>query len=138
ETRPVLQGARLTAWELLSAGIPHTVIPDVAAGFLMHRGDVDAVVVGADRVAQNGDVQNKIGTYGIAVLARAHAIPFYVAAPVSSIDMSVASGEAIPIEERGADEVRRIAGHLVAPEESPILNLAFDVTPHELVTAIIT
>jgi methylthioribose-1-phosphate isomerase len=138
ETRPVLQGARLTAWEMLQAGIPHTVIPDVAAGALMQRGEVDAVIVGADRVAANGDVANKIGTYSLAVLANAHQIPFYVAVPISTIDLSVPSGDAIPIEERAPDEVRQVGGVAIVPAASPVLNLAFDVTPHQLVSAIIT
>lgn len=138
ETRPVLQGARLTTWELLTEGIPHTLIVDGAAGFLMQRGQVDLVVVGADRVAANGDVANKIGTYSLAVLARHHGIPFYVASPISTIDSATPSGERIPIEERAPDEVRRFAGHLVAPPESPALNPAFDLTPAELVSGIIT
>jgi methylthioribose-1-phosphate isomerase len=138
ETRPVLQGARLTAWEMLQVGIPHTVIPDVAAGALMQRGEVDAVIVGADRVAANGDVANKIGTYSLAVLANAHQIPFYVAAPLSTIDLSLPSGDVIPIEERAPDEVRRVGDIAIAPAASPVLNLAFDVTPHHLVSAIIT
>ncbi|HEX5415444.1 MAG TPA: S-methyl-5-thioribose-1-phosphate isomerase [Chloroflexota bacterium] len=138
ETRPVLQGARLTAWELNQEGIAHTLIPDVAAGFLMARGEVDAVVVGADRVAGNGDVANKIGTYTLGVLANAHGVPFYVAAPGSTVDLQTPSGAAIPIEERPADEVRRFAQVPTAPEGTPVRNFAFDVTPARLVRAIIT
>jgi methylthioribose-1-phosphate isomerase len=138
ETRPVLQGARLTAWELLHEGIGHTVIPDSTAATLMRQGRVDAVVVGADRIAANGDVANKIGTYGLAVLARAHRVPFYVAAPLSTVDLATPNGAAIPIEERHPDEVRRIGGVQLVPLDSPVLNLAFDVTPHELITAIVT
>ena len=138
ETRPVLQGARLTAWELQKEGIPHTVIADVAAASLMARGEVDLVVVGADRIAANGDTANKIGTYGLAVLARAHGLPFYVAAPFSTIDPALADGRAIPIEERDPREVREIAGRLLAPAASPARNPAFDVTPAALITAIVT
>jgi len=138
ETRPVLQGARLTAWECVKDGIPHRVISDVTAPLLIARGQVDLVVTGADRIAANGDTANKIGTYGLAVLARHHGIPFYVAAPFSTIDPTLASGALIPIEERDASEVRRVAGQLIAPEASPVFNPAFDVTPAELITAIIT
>lgn len=138
ETRPVLQGARLTAWECAREGIPHRVIADVAAGFLMARGEVDLVVTGADRIAANGDTANKIGTYALAVLARHHGLPFYVAAPWSTIDPTVASGRDIPIEERDPEEVRRMAGALVAPAASPVANPAFDVTPAGLITAIVT
>jgi methylthioribose-1-phosphate isomerase len=138
ETRPALQGARLTAWELLTDGIPHTVIVDSAAAFLMQRGQVDVVIVGADRVAANGDVANKIGTYSLAVLARAHRIPFYVVAPTSTIDLTIADGRQIPIEERNPDEIKRMGDRLIAPARSPALNLAFDVTPHDLITAIVT
>ncbi len=138
ETRPALQGARLTAWELLACGIPHTVIADGAAGFLMKRGQVDVVIVGADRVAANGDVANKVGTYALAILARAHQIPFYVAAPTSTIDLGISNGSEIPIEERHPDEIRRIGSTQIAPKESPALNLAFDVTPNELIAAIVT
>jgi methylthioribose-1-phosphate isomerase len=134
ETRPLLQGARLTAWELGRAGIPHRVITDSSAGGLMSRGDVDVVVVGADRIAANGDVANKVGTYPLAVLADRHAIPFYVAAPVSTLDPGTASGADIPIEERDPAEV---LGDRTAPG-SGALNLAFDVTPAELVGAVIT
>src|SRR5579884_4081551 len=138
ETRPALQGARLTAWELLMEGIRHTVIADGAAGFLMKRGLVDVVLVGADRIAANGDVANKIGTYSLAVLAHAHRIPFYVVAPTSTIDASIPDGSAIPLEERRPEEIRIIGGVLIAPEDSPALNLAFDVTPNELISAIVT
>jgi methylthioribose-1-phosphate isomerase len=138
ETRPVMQGSRLTAWELAREGIPHRLIPDVAAGFVMKRGEVDLVVTGADRIAANGDTANKIGTYGVAVLARHHRIPFYVAAPSSTIDASIPSGEAIVIEERDPSEVRGVAGRQTAPSASPVFNPAFDVTPAELITAIIT
>jgi len=138
ETRPFLQGARLTAWELVQEGIPVTLIADGMAGLLMQRGEIDAVVVGADRVAANGDVANKIGTYMVAVLARRHGIPFYVACPLSTIDLSVATGEAIPIEERPADEVLGFGGTRWAAEGVQVRNPAFDVTPAELVTALIT
>ncbi len=138
ETRPVMQGSRLTAWEMVKEGIPHRVIADVAAAFVMKRGEVDLVVTGADRIAANGDTANKIGTYGLAILARHHGIPFYVAAPFSTIDPSTASGASIVIEERNAAEVRGVAGRQTAPSASPILNPAFDVTPAELITAIIT
>lgn len=138
ETRPYLQGARLTAWELAAAGIPHTLITDSMAGHFMQRGDVRKVIVGADRIAANGDVANKIGTYPLAVLAHYHDVPFYVAAPTSTIDLSLAAGSEIPIEERSADEVVRIAGTRIAPEDTPAAHPAFDVTPHRLVTAFIT
>ena len=138
ETRPFLQGARLTAWELQQDGIPVTLIADSAAPFLMSRGKVDAVIVGADRVAANGDVANKIGTYGLAVLARRHGIPFYVACPLSTIDVTVASGADIPIEERDAEEVLGYRGARWAPEGTSVVNPVFDVTPAELVTALIT
>ena len=138
ETRPVMQGSRLTAWEMVYEGIPHRLIPDVAAGSVMARGDVDLVVTGADRIAANGDTANKIGTYALAVLAQHHRVPFYVAAPFATIDASLASGEAIPIEERDGNEVRRTGTHQTAPEESPVYNPAFDVTPAALITAIIT
>jgi methylthioribose-1-phosphate isomerase len=138
ETRPVMQGSRLTAWELAKEGIPHRLISDVAAGFVMKRGEVDLVVTGADRVAANGDTANKIGTYSVAVLARHHRIPFYVAAPCSTIDPSIPSGASIVIEERDAAEVRGVAGRQTAPAASPVFNPAFDVTPAELITAIIT
>jgi len=138
ETRPVLQGARLTAWELAKEGIPHTVIADVAAASMMARGEVDLVVVGADRIAANGDTANKIGTYGLAVLAQAHALPFYVAAPFSTIDPAIPDGKANPIEERDPREVQELAGRRIVPAASPARNPAFDVTPATLVTAIVT
>jgi methylthioribose-1-phosphate isomerase len=138
ETRPVLQGARLTAWELAREGVPHTVIADVAAASLMARGEVDLVIVGADRIAANGDTANKIGTYGVAVLAHAHGIPFYVAAPFSTIDPTLPDGRGIPIEERDAREVRELAGRTIVPAGSPARNPAFDVTPARLITAIVT
>ena len=138
ETRPVLQGARLTAWELAREGIPHAVIADVAAASTMARGDVDLVVVGADRIARNGDTANKIGTYGVAVLARHHGIPFYVAAPFSTIDVGIPDGSAIPIEERDPREVQELAGRRIVPAASPARNPAFDVTPAALITAIVT
>ncbi|HEX2831154.1 MAG TPA: S-methyl-5-thioribose-1-phosphate isomerase [Burkholderiales bacterium] len=138
ETRPFLQGARLTAWELAQDRIPVTLIADNAAGFLMSRGKVDAVIVGADRVAANGDVANKIGTYQVAVLARRHAIPFYVACPLSTIDTAIASGADIPIEERGAEEVLGYRETRWAPAGIGVENPVFDVTPAELVSALIT
>jgi len=138
ETRPFLQGARLTAWELMQDDIPVTLIADNAAGYLMSRGEIDVVIVGADRIAGNGDVANKIGTYQVAVLARRHAIPFYVAAPLSTIDATIAHGTDIPIEERGADEVRGYAELRWAPAHVAVRNPVFDVTPAELVTALIT
>ena len=138
ETRPFLQGARLTAWELAQDNIPVTLIADNAAGFLMSRGEIDAVIVGADRVAANGDVANKIGTYTVAVLAQRHRIPFYVAAPLSTIDASIASGAGIPIEERGADEIRGYGEMRWAPKDIAVRNPVFDITPAELVTALIT
>jgi methylthioribose-1-phosphate isomerase len=138
ETRPYLQGARLTAWELAQAGVPHTLIADVAAGHLMARGEVDVVIVGADRVAANGDTANKVGTYTLAVLAARHGIPFYVAAPTSSVDLDTPDGSAIPIEERKAEEVTVIRGVRIAPIGTEVRNPAFDVTPAELITGIIT
>ena len=138
ETRPVLQGSRLTAWEMVKEGIPHRLISDVAAASVMQRGEVDLVVTGADRIAANGDTANKIGTYGVAVLARHHGIPFYVAAPCSTIDPAIASGASIVIEERDPAEVRQLGGRQIAPSESPVYNPAFDVTPAELIAAIIT
>ena len=138
ETRPFLQGARLTAWELQQDAIPVTLIADNAAGFLMSCGEVDAVIVGADRVAANGDVANKVGTYSVAVLAGRHSVPFYVACPLSTIDRGMASGADIPIEERGADEVAGFGGVRWAPADVAVRNPVFDVTPAELVTALIT
>jgi methylthioribose-1-phosphate isomerase len=138
ETRPVLQGSRLTAWELEQLSIPCTIIPDSTAGALMADGEVDAVIVGADRVAANGDVANKIGTYPLAVLARHHGIPFYVAAPTSSFDAATGSGADIAIERRGADEVTTIGGRRIAPAHAVAENRAFDITPGDLVTAFVT
>jgi len=138
ETRPFLQGARLTAWELHQDGSPVQLITDSMAGALMRRGGIDLVVVGADRSAANGDVANKIGTYALAVLARAHDIPFYVAAPLSTLDMATPSGEGIPIEQRASSEVVTLGGQRIAPEGVEALHPAFDVTPAELVTAIVT
>ncbi len=138
ETRPRLQGARLTAWELMRLGIPMTLIADNAAGHLMRTGQVDIVLVGADRVAANGDVANKIGTYKLAVLARENGIPFYSVAPTSTIDLSIASGEEIPIEERDPQEVTHIGGVPIAPEGVRAYNPAFDVTPHRYITGIVT
>ncbi|MDH4079558.1 MAG: S-methyl-5-thioribose-1-phosphate isomerase [Nitrospira sp.] len=139
ETRPVLQGARLTAWELMQDQIPVTLITDNMAGSLMRQGKIHLCVVGADRIAANGDVANKIGTYSVAVLAKAHNIPFYVAAPYSTIDLNTKSGDEIPIEERNPSEVTTIHGsHPVAPMDVPVYNPAFDVTPAELITGIIT
>jgi methylthioribose-1-phosphate isomerase len=137
ETRPYLQGSRLTAWELSRDGIPTTLIADNMAGHLMSRAEVDAVIVGADRIAANGDVANKIGTYTLAVLARENGLPFYVAAPLSTIDLDTATGEGIPIEERAAEEVTHHAGRRLAPLGIAVRNPAFDVTPHRYVTAII-
>ncbi len=138
ETRPYLQGARLTAWELKQAGVPHTLVADVAAGFLISRGEVDAVLVGADRIAANGDTANKVGTYTLAVLAARHAVPFYVVAPLSSVDPGMADGAAIPIEERPADEVLFVQGRPIAPPDTAARNPAFDVTPAALISAIVT
>lgn len=138
ETRPLLQGARLTVWELMQDEIPVTLITDNMAGWVMKNQMVQAVIVGADRIALNGDVANKIGTYSVAVLAQKHQIPFYVAAPLSTFDFSLPTGDAIPIEERDSSEVTAIMGKVVAPAGVDVFNPAFDVTPHELVTAIIT
>jgi len=138
ETRPLLQGARLTTWELLREGIPTTLIVDSAAGGLLRRGAVACVIVGADRIAANGDVANKVGTYGLAVLAHENGVPFYVAAPSSTVDLSLAGGDDIPIEERAPEEVTTFAGRRVAAEGVAVANPAFDVTPHRYVTAIIT
>ncbi len=150
ETRPVLQGARLTAWELMQEGIPVTLITDNSAGALMRKGEISLVIVGTDRTVRNGDVANKIGTYSVAVLAKEHGIPFYVAAPLSSIDLSIPTGDEIPIEERDTSEVTHICGRVrrgdehftgvvqIAPEGIPVRNMAFDVTPARYVTAIIT
>lgn len=138
ETRPLLQGARLTAYELMHDNIPVTLITDNMAGYVMKKGMIDAVVVGADRITARGDVANKIGTYSVAVLAKEHGIPFYVAAPMSTFDFTLISGEDIPIEERDAQEVREIYGQAIAPKEVKVFNPAFDVTPHHLISAIIT
>ena len=138
ETRPLLQGARLTAWELDRLGIPHRLVTDSSVGALMSRGLVDRVVVGADRIARNGDTANKIGTYTVAVLAARHGVPFYVAAPRSTVDLATATGRDIPIEERAASEVKEIGGVTVAPAGTAALNFAFDVTPAELIAAIVT
>ena len=138
ETRPVLQGARLTAWELARAGVPLTLIADNMAAYFMRVGGIRAVFVGADRIAANGDVANKIGTYGVALLARAHQIPLYVVAPRSTLDLSLPDGAAIPIEERSASEVASLGGVRVAPEGVAVANPAFDITPAEYVTALVT
>ena len=138
ETRPLLQGARLTTWELQKANIPVTLITDSMAGYFMSRGEVSCVILGADRIAANGDTANKIGTYTVAVLAKENGIPFYVAAPTTTIDTSLASGEEIPIEQRSLEEVTHIQGVHIAPEGCEAANPAFDVTPHKYITAIIT
>jgi len=138
ETRPLLQGARLTAWELRQAGVPFTLITDSMAGHFMNLGRVDAVITGADRITANGDTANKIGTYSLAVLAHAHDIPFYIAAPTTTLDLSLAIGDEIPIEERAPGEVTHLQGIATAPEGITAANPAFDVTPHHLITAIIT
>ncbi len=138
ETRPVLQGARLTAWELMQDDIPVTLITDNTAGALMQRGEIDLAIVGTDRTVANGDVANKIGTYSLAILCKEHGIPFFVAAPLSSIDFSIPSGQYIPIEERSPEEVTTVFGCRVAPEGVKVRNLAFDVTPARYITGIIT
>jgi methylthioribose-1-phosphate isomerase len=138
ETRPFLQGARLTAWELAKDNIPVTVITDNMAGHIMKQGKIDCVVVGADRIAANGDAANKIGTYMVAVLAKQHNIPFYVAAPLSTVDLSTATGDDIPIEQRDAKEVTHLNDHQLTPDGVGVHNFAFDVTPNELIAAIIT
>ncbi len=138
ETRPLLQGARLTAWEMMKDGIPVRVITDNMAAAMMRRGEVDLVIVGADRIAANGDTANKIGTYGVALLAKAHGLPFYVAAPSSTFDLTLPDGRGIPIEERAPEEVTVIGGRRMVPEAVPVANPAFDVTPAGLITAIIT
>jgi len=138
ETRPYLQGSRLTAWELSREGIPHKIITDSTAGFLMKKGLVDYVIVGADRITKDYYVANKIGTYALSVLAKAHGIPFYVVAPRSTFDMSLLGEESIKIEERSEEEIKFIKGIPMAPENSPALHLAFDITPPENITAIIT
>jgi methylthioribose-1-phosphate isomerase len=138
ETRPYLQGARLTVWELQEDNIPVKLITDNMAGYMMAKGLIDAVIVGADRIAGNGDIANKIGTYSVAVLANYHNIPFYVAAPVSTIDFSIESGKQIPIEERSKEEVIHFMNQQIARPETEVYNPAFDVTPHHLVSAIVT
>jgi len=138
ETRPFLQGARLTAWELMQDKIPVTLITDSMAGYFMQQGKIDLVIVGADRIAANGDTANKIGTYSVAVLAREHGIPFYVTAPVSTVDLKVPDGKFIPIEERSAAEVTHIGGVPIAPAGVKVANPAFDVTPQQYITAIVT
>jgi methylthioribose-1-phosphate isomerase len=138
ETRPFLQGSRLTAWELMKDGIPTTVISDNMAGAIMKQGKIGAVVVGADRIAANGDVANKVGTYTVAVLAKEHGIPFYVAAPWSTVDLATPDGDHIPIEQRSATEVTHMAGKQIAPDGVGVENPAFDVSPHRYITAIIT
>jgi len=138
ETRPVLQGARLTAWELDRLGIPCTVVPDALAGSLMAEGSVDCVVVGADRDAANGDVANKVGTYPLAVLARHHGLPFYVAAPTSTIDLACPDGASIPIERRSPEEMAELGGRRLVPPGVAVENRAFDITPAGLVTALVT
>jgi methylthioribose-1-phosphate isomerase len=138
ETRPLLQGARLTCWELGKAGIQVTLITDSMAGYFMSKGEVDCVIVGADRIAANGDTANKIGTYSLAVLAKENGVPFYVAAPISTIDQSLASGDDIPIEERSREEVTGFREVCTAPDGCSAANPAFDVTPHRYIAAIIT
>jgi len=138
ETRPFLQGARLTVWELQQDGIPATLITDNMAGHFLKSGRIGCVVVGADRIAANGDVANKVGTYSVAVLAKENGVPFYVAAPISTLDLTLASGDEIPIEQRNAGEVTHVFGVPIAPKETMVQNPAFDVTPHRYVTAIIT
>jgi len=138
ETRPLLQGARLTTWELMQEGIPVTLITDSMAGYFMSKEEINCVLVGADRIAANGDTANKIGTYTTAVLAKENGVPFYVAAPISTIDFSIPSGEYIPVEERGAEEITHIKGMQIAPEGVKVANPAFDVTPYRYISAIIT
>lgn len=138
ETRPVLQGSRLTVWELHQAGVPYTLITDNMAGYLFFRKQIDLVIVGADRIVANGDFANKIGTYTLAVLASYHKRPFYVAAPTSTFDLSLATGEEIPVEMRDPDEVRRIGGMPVTLVDSPVLNPSFEITPHQLVSGYVT
>ena len=138
ETRPVLQGARLTAWELMQGGIDVTLITDSMAAHTMKEKNISAVIVGADRIARNGDTANKIGTYGLAILSKAFQIPFFIAAPLSTFDVSISCGDNIPIEERDPDEVRLINGTQIAPQEVPVFNPAFDITPHDLISGIIT
>jgi methylthioribose-1-phosphate isomerase len=138
ETRPYLQGSRLTAWELAKEGIPHSIITDSTAGYLMAKGEVSLVILGADRITARGDVANKIGTYSLSVLCKEHGIPFYVAAPTSTFDLTIESGKEIPIEERSPEEVKGFGECTVAPEDSPATHIAFDITPAENIDAIIT
>ncbi|MBQ2765306.1 MAG: S-methyl-5-thioribose-1-phosphate isomerase, partial [Firmicutes bacterium] len=138
ETRPLLQGARLTAYELMQENIPVTLITDNMAAHMMKQGKINMVITGADRIAANGDAANKIGTYGVAVLAKHHNIPFYITAPLSTFDLTISSGSDIIIEERDGEEVRQFQGNHSAPKNVPVENPAFDVTPHELITALIT
>jgi methylthioribose-1-phosphate isomerase len=138
ETRPLLQGSRITAWELERAGVPYTLITDSMAGMVMSEGRVDLAIVGADRICSNGDTANKVGTYSLAVLANAHGIPFYVAAPSSTIDLNCKSGEQIEIEMRNPEELTKLFDHSIAPRGASVFNPAFDVTPAKLVTGIIT
>ena len=138
ETRPLLQGARITAWEMKQANVPATLIVDNTAAVLMKQGKIDAVIVGADRIAMNGDVANKVGTYNVAVLAKHHGIPFYVAAPISTIDFQMKTGDHIPIEERDGKEITEVTGKQIAPEGMTVYSPAFDVTPNELIRAIVT
>ena len=138
ETRPFLQGARLTAWELQKDAIPVTVIADAMAGHLMKQGEIDVIVVGADRIAANGDTANKIGTYTVAVLAKRHGIPFYIAAPLSTVDLATPNGDAIPIEERGRAEMAKVGATEILPDGVPVRHPAFDITPHDLIAGIIT
>jgi methylthioribose-1-phosphate isomerase len=138
ETRPLLQGSRLTAWELIQEKIPATVLTDNMAGWLMKKKEITLVLVGADRIARNGDTANKIGTYGLAVLAKWHRIPFYIAAPTSTIDVTLPTGKEIPVEERAPEEVTHFRGARVTPKEVKALNPAFDITPHDLIHGIIT
>jgi len=138
ETRPLLQGARLTAWELMKYNIPFTLITDTMTGHFLSRGLIDCVILGADRIASNGDIANKIGTYNLAVLAMENGVPFYVAAPISTIDYSLGSGDEIPIEERNPEEVTHIRGVPIVPAGVNVANPAFDITPHRYISAIIT
>jgi len=138
ETRPRLQGAKLSAWELNQLGIPHTVIVDGASGYVIRKIGIDLCLVGADRIASNGDTANKIGTYNLAIVAREHSVPVYIVAPTSTIDFNISNGDEIPIEERSPEEITHIGNEQVVPSGSPVLNFAFDVTPARYITAIIT
>jgi methylthioribose-1-phosphate isomerase len=138
ETRPRLQGAKLNAWELANAGVPYTLITDNTAAYVMQQGKVDMVMIGVDRVAANGDTAAKIGVYGVAVLAHYHNIPFYAVSPLSTIDMAVEAGRDIPVEQRDPDEVRKVNDTLITLPDANVVNYAFDVTPHELITAVVT